>query len=317
MGISAARHQAHVAEWLTKFSNYKKKWPKNLFRHEPVQNAISILKAGALVSRNDATARGILDNDIAPADIIQNRDEAHANVRLYFRPRTPTQFHIEGIRKPADYYMGRHAGFLVMLVFNGEAVLTIDSTRFSCGNMQSPYSQVLDGDLGFDALDFSGIYHDQAYPTDDEKRKRCAEVLAESPLNLYETLKFIVVRTDADVATMKYLLVREGLAHLVPKIRKSHSTGVFFQRYTAVEFVDAAPGRISFKLKGTYSAGDIKTELIVFDDTNNTSHTLYSGDLSPYKKYYTEHQLPAGSYRIVFNLEDCYAHESVTHLNPN
>lgn len=169
--------------------------------------------------------------------------------------------------------------------------------------------------MGFDALDFAGIYHDQAYPTDDEKRKRCAEILAESPLNLDHTLKFLVVRTDADVATLKFLLIREGLAQLVPKIRKSHSTGVFFERYTAVEFVDTAPGRINFRLKGTCSTGDIKTELTIFDDLNDVQHTLYSGDLSPLKKYYVEHQLPAGSYRIVFGLEDCFAHESIVHLD--
>ncbi|NKX39694.1 DUF4433 domain-containing protein [Rhodobacteraceae bacterium R_SAG5] len=315
MGISEARHQAHVTEWLKKFSNYKKKWPKNLFRHEPVQNAISILKSGTLVSRSDATERGILNLDIAPENIIQNRDEAHANVRLYFRPRTPTQFHIEGIRKPEDYYMGRHAGFLVMLVFDSQAILTMDSTKFSSCNMQSPYSEVLDGDWGFDTLDFNGIYHDQAYPTDDEKRKRCAEVLAKSPLYLDHTLEFIVVRTDADVVALKFLLIREGLAHLVPKIRKSYSTGVFFERYTAMDFVDTSPGRINFKLRGTYSSGDIKTELTVFDDTNHKQHILYSGNLSPLKKYYVEHQLPAGSYRILFELEDCFAHESLAALN--
>ena len=316
MGISQAKHQDHVSQWLATFSNYKKKWPKNLFRHEPVQNAISILKSGVLVSRDSATNSGILENDIAPEDIIQNRNAAHSRVRLYFRPRNPTQFHIEGIRKPAEYYMGRHAGFLVMFVFNGEAVLTMDSTQFSTCNMQSPYSQVLDGDAGFDSLDFSGIYHDQAYPTDDEKRKRCAEVLAESPLRLDDTLKFIVVRTDADVATLKFLLTREGLGHLVAKIRKSHSTGVFFQRYTAVEYVDTSPGKISFKLKGTYSPGDIKTEILAFDDNNGICHTLYSGDLKPHKGYYTEHQLPTASYRIVFNLEGCYAHESLVQLSP-
>lgn len=315
MGISEARHQAHVIEWVKKISNYRKKWPKNLFRHEPIQNAMSILRSGALVSRNDAAGRGILNNDIAPEEIIQSRDAAHASVRLYFRPRTPTQFHIEGIRKPADYYMGRHAGFLVMLVFDSKAVLTMNNTMFSSCNMQSPYSQVLDGDLGFDALDFEGIYHDQSYPSDDEKRKRCAEVLANSPMSLDETLKFIVVRTDADVATLKFLLIRDGLAHFVSRIRKSHSTGVFFERYTAMDFVDAAPGRVNFQLKGTYSTGMIKTELIAFNDLNHETRILYSGSLSPLKRYYVEHQLPAGNYRLVFNLEDCFAHESLVALD--
>ena len=106
-----------------------------------------------------------------------------------------------------------------MLVFNSEAVLTKESTQFSCGNMQSSYSNVYDGDAGFNNLEFTGIYHDEAYPSDDQKRQRCAEVLAESPMGIADTLSAIVVRTDADVNTMKYLLNREGLAHLVALVK--------------------------------------------------------------------------------------------------
>lgn len=316
MGISNARHRAHVDEWCAKFSNYKKKWPNFLFRHEPVENTLAVLKSGVLTSRQDAINNNWMQNDIAPADIIQNRDDACAKVRLYFRPRTPTQYHIEGIRKPADFYGEKHAGFLVMLVFNSEAVLTKKSTQFSCGNMQSPYSQVYDGDAGFDNLDFAGTYHDEAYPTDTQKRQRCAEVLAESPLILQETLSAIVVRTDADVSTIKYLLNREGLTHFVPLIRKSEGTGVFFQRFTAIQYVDTAPGRINYKLKGTESAGDIQTELTAFDDANNLSCNLYSGGLKPYQAYFTTHNLPAGTYRLMFRLEGCFAHESLVNLVP-
>lgn len=311
MGISETRHRAHVAEWQGKFANYKKKWPQFLFHHANVENAIGILKSGVLLSRNDAEANGDLVNDIAPEEIIQNRDEAHAYSRLYFRPRTPTQFHIEGIRKPANYYMGKHAGFLVMLAFNGESVLTMSGTRFSTCNMQSPQSRVLDGNAGFDELDFAGIFHDEAYPSDDERRKRCAEVLAQSPLDVKTTLSAIVVRTDADAATLKYLLVREGLAHLVPSIKKSQGTGVFFHDYTAVQFVDSAPNRINFKLRGTRSPGDIHTEVTATNTMTMASTLLVSQDLSPYKDYFTTHNLPKGNYRILFSLEGCYAHESV------
>lgn len=317
MGISSVRHKAHVNEWGAKFSNYKQKWPNYLFRHEPVENALAVLKAGILLSRQDAVNNGILQNDIAPADIIQNRDIAYSNVRLYFRPRTPTQYHIEGIRKPADFYMGKHAGFLVMLVFNAEAVLTRESTRFSCGNMQSPSSHVYDGDAGFDNLDFKGIYHDEAYPTDNQKRQRCAEVLAESPLNIQKTLSAIVVRTDADANTMKYLLNREGLTHMCSLVRKSEGTGVFFQRFTAIQYVDTAPGRINYKLKGSASAGDIQTVLTAYDDANNLYYNLYSGGLKPYQPYFTPHNLPAGLYSLAFSLEGCFAHESLVNLLPD
>ncbi|WP_449046018.1 DarT ssDNA thymidine ADP-ribosyltransferase family protein [Paracoccus versutus] len=315
MGISAARHRRHVAEWTARFSNYKQKWPKHLFRHEPVESALSILRTGVLMSRSAACALGPLANDIAPADIIQNRDDAHSCVRLYFRPRTPTQFHIEGIRKSADFYKGKHAGFLVMLAFDAEAVLTLPGTKFSTGNMQSPYSSVLDGDVGFDSLDFSGIYHDEAYPSADEKRKRCAEVLVGNPLEIASNLSAIIVRTDADMATMKYLLTREGLGHYIPLIKKSDGTGVFFHNFTAVQYVDSAPGRISFQLRWTKDGADIQTELNVSDSAGRAIN-LFTGPLKPLTAYYTHHGLVAANYRVNFKLEGFFAHESVLALTP-
>ncbi|QFT95954.1 hypothetical protein FIU85_01430 [Roseovarius sp. THAF8] len=314
MGISVERHEAHVAEWLGKFSNYKKKWPEHLFHHANVEAAIDILKQGQLLSRNDAVAAGVLGIDIAPEEIIQNREDAHDYARLYFRPRTPTQYHIEGIRKEADYYMGRHAGFLVVLAFDGETVLKMQSTQFSTCNMQSPASQILDGDCGFDQLDFQGIYHDEAYPSDDERRKRCAEVLANSPLDIPSTLKAILVRTDADAATVKHLLIKNGLPELVSKITKPQSTGIFFDNYTAVQFVDAAPGRIKFKLRGTRSVGDIETELEVRDEV--TGRTVLSANeaLKPFQDYYIDADLPPGDYRVSFTLESCFAYEAVMSL---
>ncbi len=212
MGITLARHQAHVAGFEAKFPNYRKAWPKYLYRHEPVENAIEVLKQGVLLSRVGALQCGVIKNDIAPANIINHNDAAHNFARLYFRPRNPTQYHVEGIRKPVDFYQGKHAGFLVMMLFNSENVLTANGTKFSCGNMQSNNSNVLDADLGFDMLNFEAIYHDSAQQDPEIVRQRCAEVLPTSPFSLAETLEHIVVRTDADVQTLKYLLEREGLA---------------------------------------------------------------------------------------------------------
>lgn len=316
MGISAARHQRHVKEWSERFVNYKRKWPRYLFRHEPVESALAILKVGLLMSRTAACALGPLANDIAPADIIHNRDDAHSCVRMYFRPRTPTQFHIEGIRKSEDFYRGKHAGFLVMLVFDAEAVLTLPGTRFSTGNMQSLQSEVVSGDVGFDALDFSGIYHDEAYLSDDEKRKRCAEVLATNPLDVGQNLRAIVVRTDADVMAMKYFLMRDGLERYISLVKKSEGTGVFFHYFTAVQYVDSAPGRINFQLRWTKDGADIVTELDVIDRRGSVVN-LVSASLKPLTAYYVAHRMPAGSYRLSIKLEGCFAHESVLALTPS
>ncbi len=211
-----------------------------------------------------AERENVVVNDIAPQDIIDNRGDAHACARLYFRPRAPTQYRVEGIRKPKDYYQEKHAGFLVMLALDAEAILTNPETQFSDGNMQSHASEVYDDD-GFDELQFSGIYHDQANPSRDQIRQRCAEVLATSPLLLEHTLKHIIVRTDADVQTLYCRLDDLGLGYLSDKVRRSQGTGVFFNEYTALEFIDSEPGRITFRVKESRSGTNVDIRMRVLD----------------------------------------------------
>lgn len=108
MALSQAVIQAHIADWEPRLSStfysHRRHWPSRLFRHEPLENILSILHAGHLLSRNDANASNAIVNDIAPADILNANTLSHQYVRLYFRPKTPTQYHIEGIREPVDFF---------------------------------------------------------------------------------------------------------------------------------------------------------------------------------------------------------------------
>lgn len=310
MGVSIEKLAAHRLKYEACFANYRQSWPRHLYRHEPIQNAINILKNGTLLSRNAASQAGMIGLDIAPEEIINSTGAAHDYARLYFRPKNPTQFHIEGIRKTADYYGGKHAGFTVMFMFDAAAVLSRDSTKFSNGNMQSPVTSVLDGDDDFDKLDFDSIYHDVAYPSSDVIRQRCAEVLPESGMNLLETLKFIVVRTDADLATLKYSLLHFGLVQYLPLVRKSTGSGLFFNRYTAVDHIDTSPNRVNFKLAGTSSVGQIQTTIQILDPVSRNVAFELSVNLDGNKRYYIEHNLTPGQYLVNCSLEGVFAHES-------
>jgi len=314
MGISRERFLEHKEQYSRRFQDYRTHWPTYLYRHEPLQNALSILGRGSLLSRNDAVDASVIMTDIAPSEIIDHRSTAHTSGRLYFRPRTPTQFHIEGIRKPEDYFQGKHAGFLVMLMFDSECVLTQPTVRFSCGNMQSSQSVVRDGDVGFGELDFDGIYHDSAYPSSEVKRNRCAEVLLPSPFSLEGALKYIAVRTDADVLTLKYLLEAKGLSKFSGMVRRSKSGGIFFNRYTAVDFIDTSPGRINFQLKYSSSKGEIETLLTVSDVESTKKRLQVDARLVGQKKYYVELDLPSGRYLLDCSLESCFAHQSIIDL---
>src|SRR5258708_21865845 len=127
MALTLSRIDRHIAEWVGKLSTgaflHRSQWPPRLFHHSPIENAAQILKAGQLLSRNDSNGRRKLD--VADTSVIQNRDRAHQFARLYFRPRTPTQYHIEGVRKIGEYYNAdpnAHAPTLVMLIFDSRKI---------------------------------------------------------------------------------------------------------------------------------------------------------------------------------------------------
>ncbi len=310
MGISFEKLTSHRSTYEAKYQNYRQSWPRFLYRHEPIENALKILDQGSLLSRNFAKKNGLIGLDIAPEAIINSTDAAHDYARLYFRPRNPTQFHIEGIRKVADYYGGKHAGFTVMLMFDSASVLVRNGTHFSCGNMQSHSTTVYDGDDGFDELNFDYIYHDSAHQNQEITRQRCAEVLPRSGLNLADTLKFIVVRTDADLATLKYSLSSMGLDHYLPLVRTTTGAGLFFNRHTAVDHIDTSPNRVNFKLAGTSSAGKITATLQILELTSRNSVFDLTSDLDGNKRYYIEHNLTPNDYLVNFSLEGVFAHES-------
>ncbi len=126
--------EAHVLRWQEELSKpwypYRSKWPSRLFHHAPIENAVKILTDGNLRSREDP--ENMKDKDVAAPGVIVARTHAHNSARLYFRPRTPTQYHIEGIRKSGECSYGNdaHAPVLVMMVFDSRSVLSIPTIKF-------------------------------------------------------------------------------------------------------------------------------------------------------------------------------------------
>jgi hypothetical protein len=208
---------------------------------------VPILRGAKLLSRDDALAGAVLVNDVAPEHIIQANCAAHDAVRLYFRPRTPTQYHIEGIREPADFYSGKHAPVLYMMCFDSVSILTSANVRFSDGNMQG-LPHVFHDDAGFAQLNFGDIYHEGAIAEADReriRRARCAEVLVPSPLKLAPSLQAVICRSSAE----RQLLLHE-LGDNFPakeRIRVFNEAGVFNADFVFVETVDLANDGIHVK----------------------------------------------------------------------
>ena len=267
MGLSSGFKSAHITEWekrlSTPFQAYRAKWPSRLFHHAALENAALILRSGKLLSRQDS--EGVRAVDVAPAALIDHRTRAHQFARLYFRPRTPTQYWIEGIRKPPEYYQGKHAPILIMFVFDAKRVLSLPGMRFSDGNMQSWTTNDGDTEEFFGRIEWDSVFHNSATSDHQVRVRRCAEVLAPSPMHIRDALQWIFCRSRAERATLIHALGSHASSWR-DKIQVSDDMQVFDKRYVYVDRVTLQNDGVVFQLHPREDGRDVALALRVWDD---------------------------------------------------
>lgn len=319
MGLTRGAVEQHISGWVKRLERdktypYRWKWPRFLFRHEPLENAVLILRSGNLLSRHEA---GDLEHvDIAPPGIILNRREAHHFARLYFRPRTPTQYRVEGIRKKEELYRSENADapVLVMFIFRAGPVLTMEPTGFSDGNMQSQSTRNGFNEGFFKQIDFESVYHDGSFDpaTDLGKeilRKRCAEVLAPSPLPLEGTLYKVLCRSEAE---RQALLYRCPLlpGQMRSKVLVATEPGLFESRYTYVRSIDMDSSGLSFRLNPRRDGRPVEVSVEVRSCTGTTVVQANRQPVDPARKLRLSCPLGEGRYRVQISLEGHLAYEN-------
>lgn len=313
MGLSERTITSHIGTWEQKFArSFRKQWPGHIFRHEPLENAVNILKGGVLLSRNDAF--GQITNDIAPISIINARGAAHSSARLYFRPQSPTQYRIEGIKKQHEYIEGKHAPVLILFVFNARKILTIEGVRFSNGNMQTGRSTVFSTDRDFLNLPFDDIYHygpfDPSSQRGDEiKKRRCAEVLTSSPLPLQGNLEAILCRSSAERTFLIHALGPDAPLWQ-NKIVVPRSPGYFVNRWSYVETVELTDEGVIFSLHPRQDGDPVLVRLTARDQANNVLLEYGPGNLSASNKWIIRGNLRPGLYFVSIEVEGCQAFAS-------
>lgn len=243
----AARIEKHLeglqsAGWLGPSRQW---WPRCIFFFADLPNALRILEGGKLVCRNqaqmavDTGSKAVLD-----MTAVRWKD----CVRLYFRPRTPTQHQIEGFR-PSEKFgsLGKHMPVPVFFIFDSKDVLTRKTTQFSTGNLsQNP--PVGDTAAFFESIPFEKVYHD-SWMRDEEKSDikfhRHAEIIVPHELNL-DGLKRLWCRSEAEYQTLLHLLP----APLVKKYKSIIGLGkrpsLHFSKWTFVERVVLELNRMTF-----------------------------------------------------------------------
>lgn len=222
-------------------------WPLYLFHCSDITNVVKILRSGELLSRAELQRRRLTFNDIASRDVIANTDLSKLEfARLYFRPRTPTQFRNEGMRPPSERSLNAHCAVPVYLLFDSVGVLGTPTTQFTNGNFGSPHSTVLSRPDQFADLPFELIYHEGPMGTDERENlvfHRNAEVLVPTSLGL-EHLDSIVCRSQAEYETLLHLLGSNGRRQWAKRIGLQGQWHLFHRQWTFIEHVDMTADRI-------------------------------------------------------------------------
>lgn len=249
--VAAIRNHLDILKQTPWLGAAREWWPDYLFHATAMENVVGILTTGELVSRARLAGTGRLKIDIAAPDIIGHTDnKLMGYVRLYFRPRTPTQYNNEGFRPKGRWVYNSHCPLPVYLLFDSRAVLSRTDCDFTEGNPAA--GAVPRHCIGaLRTIPFEWVYHDSWIdPPDHRKRKiifhRNAEVLVPNQLDL-RSLRYICCRSQAEYETLMYLLPPEVRDNWVSKVVVRPDWRLFHNQWTFVHQVDMNHENVNFK----------------------------------------------------------------------
>jgi hypothetical protein len=214
-------------------------WVKYIFHHTDIRNAVAILKSGKLLCRRrlDETGGMVVDNASRP--IISSTESLVKDyVRLYFRPRNPTQYRNEGVRPKDKQWEESHCPVPVFFLFDSKSILTRDECFFSEGNLASLGVQGLRSTAkDLSNFDFKKIYHDSPHNDSSITFHKNAEVVIPNELDL-SVLKYIVCRSPAERESLLNLLPEDVFARWSSKILVDTKANFYFRKWVYVQTVD-------------------------------------------------------------------------------
>lgn len=180
-------------------------------------------------------------NDNSSLDVIQNTSDWKKDfVRLYHRPKTPTQYHNEGLRSTSNLsHLKAHCPFPVFFLFNSEAILSKNDTIFTGKSL------ALREDIDYystpeeyEQLPFDKIFHEGSFlpdQKDDIIQHRHAEILIPKELIIDDYLEFILVRSLNEKNTLLNQLSHVSREKYQSLIRIDRQSNFFFGYWTYID----------------------------------------------------------------------------------
>ena len=201
------------------------------------------------MSREQAQRSGSLHTDIAAPEIIDQTDPAwHDYVRLYFRPRTPTQYRNEGFRPASRVELGAHCPVPIYLLFDAYQVLARQDSLFTEGNLAAGAQPRRTIDE-LSAMPFEQIYHDSRFEPQEGRTivfHRNAEVLIPNGLAL-RNVRHILCRSQAEYETLRNLLPQAAWNQWADKVGVVPRLNLFQGNWSFVEQVELADEQVLFR----------------------------------------------------------------------
>lgn len=274
---------------------------------------MAIIRDQALRSRNDPDRCKV--QDVAADGVIGNRIDAHDRVRFYFRPRTPTQFNIEGIRKDADcqYGVNAHAPILVMFVVDARQIFQIPNVLFCDQNMQTNNARIGSDEVFFRTIPFDMVFHEGGINGDRSIiSHRCAEVLTPSPLPLRDILLEILFRSEPE--REMFLFKLGDLAHeWQDYCSVSEVLNVFDKRFAFLSAISLSAEGVSFKINHRHDLQKIDLQIQVLDSDGKIWINFQNHDFPTYNnssgRWIYRTALASKSYFVNVRIENHLAFE--------
>jgi len=245
-------------------------WPRFLFHYTDVQNAAAVLEEGTLHSRDEAERRRLLHVSSGDPNILRETDRSIKEcVRLYFRPKTPTQYHAEGIMSSDQIqqakYPDAHCPVPVFLLFDAVSILTRGDSRFYPGSLRSATFSDLRTASDLTKFPWKKIYHNTWYDRRDSNIKyhRMAEVAVPSSLSL-DSLKYVYCRSQAEKETLLALLSADTYLQYLDRVTSSTRYSLFYRLHTYLRTCRLFPDHIDMDFSpDTQSPGPFHFTLTV------------------------------------------------------
>jgi hypothetical protein len=229
-------------DWIRR--SERRVWPQFVFHYTDIRNAAEVLKRGYLYSRKYVEDHNMLPVSSGSPDVLANTKAIYRDyVRLYFRPKTPTQYYMEGIRSRTalekSRYPKAHCPVPVFFLLDAAKILIRSDCEFSNGGLNNPRAEVFSTASDLARLPWMKIYHTGWHDPgrteeSDIPFRRNAEVIVRRRLEL-AALRYIYCRSEAEKETLLNSLESDLRDRYASKTVATTRSDLFYRKHTFVE----------------------------------------------------------------------------------